>query len=185
MKRLVTLTVLATSLAACQSSPPPAPAPASTPSTAIRDSLKANDASVRDNLLKSLEQVPEPLLAYQPTKEVRTFAQIIGHLANENYVFCGAASGGKGPGDDFEKLARKADLQKALTDAFAFCDRAFDGVNDQTGAEAAEIPAFGMKGTRLGMLALNTTHNDEHYGNLVTYMRLNKMVPPSSQPQAR
>jgi uncharacterized damage-inducible protein DinB len=183
MKRLVLLALfvlVAAGAMACQQAPPP-PAPAPPPSTAIRDSLKSTFDSVKNNLLKSAEQVPEAKLGFQPTKEVRTFGQILGHVANENYVFCGVASGGKGPGGDFEKTAKKADLQKALADSFAFCDEAFAGLNDQTGAAAAEIPQFELKGTKLSMLALNTAHDNEHYGNLVTYMRINKMVPPSSQ----
>jgi uncharacterized damage-inducible protein DinB len=184
MRRFIAFAILAVLAAGCQPAAAP-PAPAPPPSTAVRDSLKATDASVKDNILKSAEQMQEALLAYQPTKEVRTSGQILGHIANENYVFCGAASGGKGPADDFEKLTKKADLQKALADSFAFCDQAFDGLNDQTGAEAAEIAAFGIKGTKLSMLAFNTTHNGEHYGNLVTYMRLNKIVPPSSQPRGQ
>jgi uncharacterized damage-inducible protein DinB len=182
MKKLALMIVIAAGSTACQTPAPPPAAPAPPPSTAIRDSLKAGYDSVKDNLLKSAEQIPEPKLAFQPTKEVRTFGQLLGHIANENYVFCGAASGGKGPGGDFEKTTKKAELQKALADSFAFCDQAFAGLNDQSGAGAAEITEFGLKGTKFSMLAANTAHDDEHYGNIVTYMRMNKMVPPSSQP---
>ena len=184
MKKILLFLFVAAGSTACQPAAPP-PAPAPPPSTAIRDSLKATYDGVKENILKTAEQVPEGKLSYQPTKEVRTFGQLLGHVANENYVFCGAASGGKGPGGDFTKTTKKADLQKALADSFAFCDQAFAGVNDQTGAAPAEIPEFSMKGTKLSMLAFNTTHDGEHYGNLVTYMRINKMVPPSSQPPAK
>lgn len=181
MKRVVAFVLLVTASTACQRAAP-VPPPAPPPSTAIRDSLKALADGAKDNILKSADQMPEDKFSYQPTKEVRTFGQILGHLANEHYVMCGAASGAKGPGGDFEKTVKKADLQKALADSFAFCDRAFAGLDDQTGAAAAEIAEFGLKGTKFSMLALNTSHNAEHYGNLVTYMRMNKMVPPSSQP---
>lgn len=182
MKRLVLFAVSVAGAIACQPAPAPPP-PAPPPSTAVRDSLKATDTMVKDNVLKSLEQLPEARLAYRPTKDVRTFAQIFGHIANENYVFCGAASGAKGPGGDFEKATTKTDLQKALTESFAFCDQAYAGLDDQSGGTPAEITEFGLKGTKFSMLAFNTAHNGEHYGNLVTYMRLNQMVPPSSQPQ--
>jgi uncharacterized damage-inducible protein DinB len=54
-----------------------------------------------------------------------------------------------------------------------------------TDAKAAEmIPAFGeFKVTRLGMLDFNVSHTMEHYGNLVTYMRIQGVVPPSSESQ--
>jgi uncharacterized damage-inducible protein DinB len=183
MKRLVVFAVVAAVSVACQQ--PPAPAPAPPPSTAIRDSLKSLHDNVKDNLLKSAEQMPEDKFAFQPTKDVRTFGQILGHVANENYVMCGAASGAKGPGGDFEKTTKKAELQKALADSFVFCDQAYAGLDDQTGAAAAEIAEFGLKGTKFSMLSLNTAHDSEHYGNIVTYLRLNKMVPPSSQPTAQ
>src|SRR5262245_28309832 len=100
MKRFVVFAAVATFSIACQQ--PPAPAPAPPPSTGIRDSLKSLHDNVKDNLLKSAEQMPEEKFAFQPTKDVRTFGQILGHVANENYVMCGAASGAKGPGGDFE-----------------------------------------------------------------------------------
>ena len=184
MKRLVVFAVMTMTAAACQQAPPPAP-PAPPPSTAIRDSLKSLHDSVKENLLKSAEQMPEEKFSFQPTKDVRTFGQILGHVANENYVMCGAASGAKGPGGDFEKVTNKAELQKALSDSFAFCDQAYAGLDDQTGGGVAEIAEFGLKGTKFSMLSLNTAHDSEHYGNIVTYLRLNKMVPPSSQPAAK
>ena len=54
-----------------------------------------------------------------------------------------------------------------------------------TDAKAAEtVKFFGMNITRLGALDFGTAHNMEHYGNLVTYMRLKGIVPPSSEPKA-
>ena len=47
---------------------------------------------------------------------------------------------------------------------------------------AGMIKLFGQDQTRLFALMLNATHNAEHYGNIVTYMRMKGMVPPSSQP---
>jgi hypothetical protein len=53
-----------------------------------------------------------------------------------------------------------------------------------TDAKAAEtVKFFGMTITRLGAMDFNTAHNMEHYGNLVTYMRLKNIVPPSSAPR--
>ena len=44
------------------------------------------------------------------------------------------------------------------------------------------VDLFGEQRSRLFVLLENATHDSEHYGNIVTYMRLNKMVPPSSRP---
>jgi uncharacterized damage-inducible protein DinB len=179
------VTALALAGAAC-SPPPPAPIPAPPPSTAVTDSLKATFAIAKDDLTKTAEQVPEAKYAYQPTKEVRTMGQILAHVADSNYMFCGVASGEKGPAESAEQTKKKkADIQQALADSFEFCDRAFAGLNDQTGGAEVTLADIGnMKSTKLGVLSFNTAHDMEHYGNLVTYMRLNKMVPPSSQPPA-
>jgi hypothetical protein len=44
------------------------------------------------------------------------------------------------------------------------------------------VDVFGDQHSRLYVLMMNATHDAEHYGNLVTYMRMNGMVPPSSKP---
>jgi uncharacterized damage-inducible protein DinB len=111
------------------------------------------------------------------------FGQIVGHVADANYMFCGLVSGEIAPAASVENtITKKADLQKALTDSFAFCDRAYAGLNDETGAAEVTVAAINnMKTTKLGLLSLAIAHDSEHYGNLVTYLRVNKMVPPSSQ----
>jgi uncharacterized damage-inducible protein DinB len=180
--RSCAIAALLTLSAACQQpAPTPAPAPPPPPSTVVRDSLKQQFDEVKGFLVLAADQLPQAKYAFQPTKEVRTFSRIIGHLANENYLYCSAATGAKKPDTDFEPLTNKAELQKALNDAFAFCDRAFAGLDDQTGAASARIDEFNYHSTKFGMLAANTAHNNEHYGNIVTYLRLNHMVPPSSQ----
>jgi uncharacterized damage-inducible protein DinB len=149
----------------------------------VLDSLEFQHEAMKGYITKSLEQIPENLFGFQPTKEVRTIGQLFGHIADGNYLFCSASSGEATPASPVEKTMKtKADLQRALTESFAFCDRAFSALNDQTGAaEAVIAPINNLKTTKLGALSFNTSHNSEHYGNLVTYMRLNKMVPPSSQ----
>jgi uncharacterized damage-inducible protein DinB len=145
----------------------------------ITASVKSTHDTVRGYITRSAEQFPDDKYGFQATKDVRTFGQLLGHIANANYMICGAATGQKGPGGDIEKTATtKADLQKALADSFAFCDKAFEAMTDARGAEMVKF--FGGEQARLGVLAFNNAHNFEHYGNLVTYMRLNGMVPPST-----
>jgi uncharacterized damage-inducible protein DinB len=137
---------------------------------------------VKGYVLKSAEQMPEANYAFKPTPEVRSFGELIGHIAGANFLFCATAKGVKSPSaeDAFEKVTAKADLVKALKDAFAYCDPVFK-MPDASFTESAEM--YGMKMTRLGWLMLNVTHDNEHYGNIVTYFRLKGMVPPSSQPR--
>ena len=134
---------------------------------------------VKGYITKAAAQVPEDKYKFQPTKEVRTMGQIFGHIANASGLICATAAGVKPPASgDAEKLATKAELQKALVDGFAVCDQAFKTITTANANEPVDL--FGMKHTRLGALAFNAAHLFEHYGNLVTYMRINGLVPPSS-----
>ncbi|HET9468970.1 MAG TPA: DinB family protein [Vicinamibacterales bacterium] len=138
------------------------------------------------NLTRSAEQMPEADYAFRPVNTVRTFGQILAHVAGANYVFCAAAKGEKSPHEEaaFEKTATtRAQIMKALADSMAYCDGAIAALDDKRAAEIVELP-FGMgKGARALPLMLNTGHLQEHYGNLVTYFRIKGMVPPSSQGQ--
>jgi hypothetical protein len=73
----------------------------------------------------------------------------------------------------------KADLIAALKTAFAYCDKAYDAMTDASGGQTVKL--FGTDTPRLGALNFNNVHNWEHYGNLVTYMRIKNVVPPSSE----
>jgi uncharacterized damage-inducible protein DinB len=134
------------------------------------------------NIMGSVDKVPEEMWSFQPTKDVRTFAQLFAHIADGQYEFCGVGSEGKVIDKGIEKTAKtKAEITAALKDAFAYCEAAFAGLTDAKAAETVQF--FGMKITRLGAMDFNTAHNMEHYGNLVTYMRLKNIVPPSSTPR--
>jgi uncharacterized damage-inducible protein DinB len=144
----------------------------------------------RNFLAKSAEKMPEEFYGMRPgsQQEVRTFGQILGHLVNNNYLACSDAKDGKNPGQgtDFEKVTAKADLVKALNSAFAYCDGVYAALTDassmqmvqMTTDDGGKVPAL-----RVSRLIFNITHNNEHYGNLVTYMRMKNIVPPSSEPQ--
>lgn len=124
------------------------------------------------------EQVPEADWGFKPTPEVRSFGEMFGHIANANFMFCSAARGEESPaGMDYEK-AGKAELVAGLKAAMAYCTRVAEWAKDHH-HEPREL--FGGKGDVTWVMAFNTAHNAEHYGNLVTYMRLKGMVPPSSQ----
>lgn len=134
----------------------------------------------KGNVLKSAEQMPEDKYAFQATKEVRTFGQLLGHLADANNFFCAKIAGGDPQyAVVAEKLTSKADLSAALKKSFDACDAAIAGVADADLARAMNI--FGNDANVSAAITMLTAHNWEHYGNMVTYMRLNGMTPPSSQ----
>ncbi len=159
--------------AVAQSNQPPAGNPLVT-------GTKAWFGIVKGYITKAADQVPEDLYAFKATPEVRSFAQLFGHIADSNYQICGAAAGEKPPVEGIEKSkSAKSDLAKALADSFAYCDKVFAGMSDTDAATMVNF--FGNQQPKLVIMAFNNSHDFEHYGNIVTYMRLNKMVPPSSQ----
>ena len=142
--------------------------------------VKAQHEQVKGYLLKTAEMVPENLYSFRATPDVRTIAQLIGHVADGSANICASASGDKPPALNAEKsMTTKAQLTKALTEALAFCDKVIAGMDDKRAMETTKF-FVGGSSPRAMILAFNTSHNFEHYGNLVTYLRLNKIVPPSS-----
>ena len=136
--------------------------------------------NMKNVISRSADLMPEAEYSFKPVATVRTFGQILGHLANENYDFCAAVKGEKNPnGVDFEKVAAKADIVAGLKAALAYCDAAYR-ISDAQGAE--ETTLFGQKMTKLRVLVFNAIHDAEHYGNMVTYLRIKGLVPPSSAP---
>jgi len=137
----------------------------------------------KDILLRSAEKMPEENYSFKPADSVRTYGQLIGHLADAQYLFCSKALDEKGPDLKIEQTkTSKADLIAALKTAFAYCDKAYDGMTDASGSQIVKM--FGNDSPKLGVLSFNTVHNWEHYGNLVTYMRIKNIVPPSSEQTA-
>ena len=141
---------------------------------------------IKGYILKSAEKMPEEHYAFKPTPEVRSFGELLGHIADANFVICGMVAEEKPPVGGFEAPASiektkntKADLSKALADSFAFCDKVHAGMTDAEGA--AMIKSFVGQMAKLSFLEFNTHHDFEHYGNIVTYMRLKGLVPPSSE----
>ena len=133
-------------------------------------------------LLRSAEKMPEENYNFKPVDTIRTYGQIIGHLADAQYLFCSTASGEKNPDLKIEKTKiSKADLVAALKDGFAYCDKVYESMTD--GASTQMVKFFGNDLPRFAVLSVNIGHNMEHYGNLVTYMRIKGIVPPTSEQQ--
>lgn len=133
-------------------------------------------------ILASAAKVPEEYYSFRPTDAVRSFGQILGHVADSQYYFCSIAKGEKDPNPNFEPTrTSKADLIAAINQAVAYCDKTYDGLTDTSGALTVKFR--GMDTPKLTVLNINNGHASEHYGNLVTYMRLKNIVPPSSDPE--
>jgi uncharacterized damage-inducible protein DinB len=145
---------------------------------------------IKNSVTRAAAKIPEDVYPFRPTPEVRTVAQLVGHLADANYRLCSIIAGQDPPMDTgIEKTkSTKADLVKALAESFAYCDKQYAAMTDAAGTPIVKFEAGGegsrvpIQMPRFTVLAFHTAHAFEHYGNLVTYMRLKGIVPPSSEP---
>ena len=170
--KLLTAVVLFAAIASAQD----------TPANPLITVSKTMYAISKNDVLGSVDKIPDELWSFQPTKDVRTVAQLFAHIADAQYEFCGVVTEGKSVAKDIEKTQKtKAEIVPALKEAFAYCDAAYATMTDAGAPET--VTFFGMKITKLGAMDFNIAHNMEHYGNLVTYMRMKGIVPPSSTPR--
>ena len=131
-------------------------------------------------MIRSAEKVPEDLYSFKATPDVRSMGQLFGHVADALFGMCATAGGSKPPRAGIEKsVTAKAELVAALKEGVTYCNTVFDGMTDQKGTET--VPFYFGPTPRLSVLYFAVTHTYEHYGNLVTYMRLKNIVPPSSE----
>ena len=152
----------------------------------ISDGIRAQWNSAKRNIQQSAELVPDANWDYRPVDGVRSFSEILAHVAGASYAICAAAKNEKTPyaEDYFEKNAKgRAAIVKATTDAIAYCDAAFTALTDASAGQSVPNPFGSTPMSRAGALVLQIGHNNEHYGNLVTYFRMNGIVPPSSRRQ--
>jgi len=154
--------------------------PAFAQSKAFAEALVRMHAGVSRNAVEAAEKMPEAEFAFTPSKEVRTFGGFIGHIANSEFNYCARAKGEANPNkEDFEKVAGKAALVAGIKAAAAYCDAVYKGMSD---AALSEMVAMGQSQQPRGqILVQNISHTNEHYGNLVTYMRIKNIVPPSTE----
>ena len=160
----------------------PATDPGASAVAGVRELWQAS----RDYVLAAAEQVPEADYAYKPTPDVRSLGQLFAHVAGSQRMLCAMALGER---NDFGAVgATKAEIVAALRASNDYCARAYatsdaDAMRLAPPSDSISASLFGTRRTRFYVLATNAWHDSEHYGNIVTYMRLRGMVPPSSQPK--
>lgn len=142
--------------------------------------LRADYRTVRDYFIRAAEEMPEGDYGFKPSPDVRSFGQQVAHVADDQYNLCAPAKGetrNAAYRQIEQTLSTKTELVAALKGAFAYCDGVYDALTDSGGT----APVTGQQRTRFGMLNWNLWHTWEHYGNVVVYLRLKGLVPPSSQ----
>jgi uncharacterized damage-inducible protein DinB len=174
------LVVIAASLLSCARSMPPAPA-----DQALVTSSHDLFTHVSGLILRSADKIPDDLWSYQPTPEVRTVGQLFAHIADGSNHICALAVGGQpAPGSVEKSATTKTDIVAALKREFAGCEADYATMAPETAVQTIDVGG-GQKRTRIAEMDYEVAHTWEHYGNLVTYMRLKGIVPPSSEPAAK
>ena len=154
------------------------------------DAFRYLYALAKKNIVGGAEKMPEADYPYQPTPEVRSFGQLVAHIADTQYLFCSSIRNESnpngedlGPGDPSDAIEQsksaKADLVAALRAVFAYCDPVFEGLEDAQWGD--QVALVGNERAKASPLMLTLVHLWEHYGNMVTYLRLRGIVPPSSE----
>jgi uncharacterized damage-inducible protein DinB len=158
-----------------QQAQPAAPAQSANPMSA---DLKAMYTGVKNNHIKMAEKMPEEHYGFKATAEIRTFGQLVAHVADSQARSCSAVNGEQKAVNAGSKTT-KADLVAALKESYAICDKAIDSLTD---AKAGETIQMGQRqSSKLGVLARMVSHSNEEYGYMAVYLRLKGIVPPSSE----
>jgi uncharacterized damage-inducible protein DinB len=155
--------------------------PTTGPGGAISAGANWGFATVKRNVLEAAQKMPEAEYGFKPVDSVRTFGQLVGHVANAQFAFCSTVKGEANPnqGKNSETLATKTELVGALEQSIAYCDGVYAGMTDALGVGMVKL--FGTEMSKITALYGNVAHTNEHYGNLVTYMRIKGHVPPSTE----
>ena len=140
----------------------PALAQSSAPDPAT--AVKAGFTEVSEWVNKSVALIPADKYGYKPVASVRTVGQMVAHIADSYNYYCARASGKRVEwSDPIEKaVTDKATLAPKLKQAQDACTAAYNGKGD------------------IGQLMTNVAHTNLHYGNLITYIRMLGLTPPSS-----
>ena len=134
---------------------------------------------IKNTLTRAAEEMPEEDYSFSTVPgKVRTYGEIISHIADIQVMLCGIAKGEQKRGDAGSKKS-KAELVAALKDSFDYCDAVYNSMTDADGAQMVKM--FGRDISKLGVLNFNIAHDNEMYGTAVAYLRIKGMVPPSSQ----
>ena len=144
----------------------------------ISADAKQGYESIKNILLKSADKMPEADYSFRTTPKVRTYGEMIAHIADTQTMLCSMAQGGMKKGTAASKTS-KADLVEALKASFAECDPVYDNMTDAAGVEMVKV--MGRNMTKLGLLNFNVTHDNEMYGIIGAFLRIKGIVPPSSE----
>ena len=131
----------------------------------------------KGDLLKAADRMPAGDYDFKPAPDVRSFGQLIAHIADAQMNFCSGANG-KSIRLNAASKTSKADLMMALKTSFDECDSAFESITDATATQM--IKSGNAEHSKFWALLYGTLHDTEEYGYLAVYLRLKGLIPPST-----
>jgi uncharacterized damage-inducible protein DinB len=140
---------------------------------------------LKGNITGAAEKMPAAHFSFRPTPDVRTYAELFGHTMQAQFGYCSTVKGVGNPTavKELEKIVTdKAGVIQMVKDAFDYCDDVFAKLTNDNALEiiTGGAPPNQRQLARANQLTMLVVHGNEHYGNLVTYMRIKGIVPPSS-----
>lgn len=162
------------------------------PKPTFARSLNQSMSGVEKEFVDAADAMPADKYNFAPTngdfKGVRTFGEQVRHVAAANYLIAAAILGEKPPVDTAGEsgpasMTSKADIMKYLKDSFAYVHKAFSSVSsEQKAMEMAKYPFGPGEVPKISLVLLESGHPFDHYGQMVEYLRMNKIIPPASRP---
>jgi uncharacterized damage-inducible protein DinB len=147
--------------------------------------LQGQYATLKRNIAGSVDKMPAEHFAFKPVPEVMSYAEMLTHIVEAQYGYCSTVKGAANPGASPNfKVTDKAAVGQLVKDSFAYCDDAFAALTNENALEMLTRGSAPNQRqlARVNQLTQLIVHGNEHYGNLVTYMRMKGIVPPSSAP---
>lgn len=149
------------------------PNPISAPNP-LTTTLSIFRTNMQDKIMKSAEAMPESKYTYRPTKDVRSFAEIVTHVADISYILCSNVKGEAAPPTP-SLQGSKTKIIAYLKGSFDYCDGVYSAFSDAHLNDPADF--WGTKTNKMFILTQVGNHDALHYGNLVTYLRINGLEP--------
>ena len=143
--------------------------------------LKGAYNNIKGNITKMAEKMPEDQYGFKASPDIRTFGQLMGHIADAQGRTCAAVAGATMPESASSKTA-KADLVAAVKHSFEICDGVFNSLSDEDATKTVSLGRGGPR-SKLAVLWGLVAHSNEEYGYSAVYMRIKGIVPPSSEPR--
>jgi uncharacterized damage-inducible protein DinB len=149
--------------------------------------------SVETQIVSAADAMPAVKYGFAPTdgefKGVRTFGQQVKHLAATNHILAAAALGEEPPADAGDEagpdaVRTKGEILDYLKESFEHLGKAIEAIGDKnkTVKPSPISPLKGPETTRLALTVEALIHAFNHYGQMVEYLRMNRVVPPASRP---